>query len=95
MLGYESEKRFKNLLVAVGESENLIERARQRLCEIRDMHPHSIFQRLDRDMNDNITSYVLLNFLRDNKVYHSSEPECRSLLNYFDSDEDGRLSYHE
>lgn len=59
------------------------------------MHPHSLFQRLDRDLNDSITSYEILNFLRDNRVYHSSEPECYALLKYFDTDEDGRLTYHE
>ena len=49
MLGYESERRLKNLLVAVGDGERDLEGARQRLCSIRDFAPHSAFQRLDRD----------------------------------------------
>jgi Ca2+-binding EF-hand superfamily protein len=35
----------------------------------------------------------LLNFLRDNRVYTVNEYECSKLLKFFDSDEDGRLSY--
>jgi hypothetical protein len=49
MLGYESERRLKNLLVAVGDGERDLEAARQRLCSIRDFAPHAAFQRLDRD----------------------------------------------
>ena len=48
MLGVESERRLKNLLVAVGDGERDLEAARQRLCNIRDMAPHSVFERVDR-----------------------------------------------
>lgn len=43
MLGFETERRLKNLLLAVGDGESNIERTRQRLCEIKDMAPHSLF----------------------------------------------------
>jgi hypothetical protein len=43
MLGYESENRLKNLLVAVGDGERQLESLRQRLCQIRDFAPHSAF----------------------------------------------------
>lgn len=43
MLGYETEKRLKDLLVAVGNGESSLERARQRLCEIRDFSPLAAF----------------------------------------------------
>lgn len=51
MLGYESERRLKNFLVAVGDGERDLEAARQRLCSIPDFAPHSAFQRIDRDNN--------------------------------------------
>jgi hypothetical protein len=93
MLGYESERRLKNFLVAIGDGEHQLERARQRLCEIRDMAPFQLFQRLDRDSNDSITSRELLNFIRDNGVFGIGEPECYELVKFFDSNEDGRLTY--
>jgi hypothetical protein len=93
MLGYESEKRLKALLLAIGDGEGQLERSRQRLCEIRDFAPSAAFQRLDRDSNEYITSYEILNFLRDNRVYGVTESECYKLVKYFDSDEDGRLSF--
>ena len=66
MIGYETERRLKTLLVAIGEGEQILEKSRQRLCEIRDFAPDSAFQRLDRDGNYYISSYEILNFLRDN-----------------------------
>ena len=93
MLGYESEKRLKALLVAIGDGEQTLERTRQRLCEIRDFAPRAAFQRFDRDGNEYISSYELLNFLRDNRVYSVTEAECYRLVKFFDSDEDGRLSF--
>ena len=33
--------------------------------------------------------------MRDNGVLHSSESECHRLLKFFDSDEDGRLSFND
>lgn len=92
MIGYETERRLKNFLVAIGEGEQVLERARQRLCEIRDFAPESAFQRIDRDGNIYISSYELLNYLRDNNVFSVSESECYRLVKFFDSDEDGRLS---
>jgi hypothetical protein len=43
MLGYETETRLKNFLVAVGDGERNLEAARQRLCTIRDFAPHTAF----------------------------------------------------
>ena len=95
MIGFETERRLKNFLVAIGDGENILERARQRLCEIRDFSPESAFQRIDRDSNFYLTSFEILNFLRDNKVYNVTEAECFRLVKFFDSDEDGRLSLQE
>ena len=64
-LGFESERRLKELLVAVGSGEMALESARQRLCNIRDFAPHSAFQRFDRDGNAFVTSIEVLNFFRD------------------------------
>ena len=49
--------------------------------------------RIDRDANEFIGSYELLNFLRDNREYTVTERECSNLIKYFDSDDDGRLSH--
>ena len=95
MLGYESENRLKNLIVAVGEGEQGLEAARQHLCSIRDFAPHSAFQRFDRDANSFVSSGEILNFLRDQRNYSVSECETYKLVKFFDSDEDGRLSFQE
>jgi Ca2+-binding EF-hand superfamily protein len=95
MLGYESERRLKNFLVAVGEGERDLENARQRLCEIRDFAPLSAFERFDRDMDGQIGSYEIIDFLRDNSVYHVSESEAFSLVQFFDSNSNNRLAYQE
>lgn len=95
MLGYESESRLKNLLVAVGDGERALEAARQRLCAIRDFAPHSAFQRLDRDASNSVTACELLNYMRDHRNFTVSETECFRLVKFFDSDDDGRLTFQE
>ena len=94
-LGFESERRLKDLLVAVGSGEMGLELARQRLCSIRDFAPHSAFQRFDRDCNGHVTSLEVLNYLRDQRNFGTSESETYRLVRFFDSDEDGRLSFQE
>ena len=49
MLGYESERRLKNLLICLGDGERDLENARKKLCIIPDFALHSAFQRIDRD----------------------------------------------
>jgi hypothetical protein len=95
MLSCETERRLKNYLVAIAEGEGQLERLRQRLCEIRDFSPYTAFQRLDRAANNYLTSFDLRCFLQDNAVFHTSESENHRILRFFDSDEDGRLSYNE
>ena len=79
MLGYESERRLKNFLVAVGDGERELEHARTRLCSISDFAPHSAFQRLDRDYSLQISSREFAEFLRENQVYHVNEGELHTL----------------
>lgn len=80
MLGYESERRLKNFLVAIGDGERTLEASRQSLCSIRDFAPHSAFERIDRDCSGSVTSSEFINFLRDNSVYHVAESEANSLV---------------
>ena len=95
MLGYESERRLTNLCVAVGDGERDLEGARQRLCSIRDFAPHSAFERVDRDCSGSVSSVELINFLRDNSVYHVAEGEAFNLVSFFDSDGNKRLTFQE
>ena len=95
MLGYESERRLKNFLVAVGDGERDLELARQRLCNISDFAPHAAFQRLDRDYSLQISSRELGNFLRDNGIYHCMDSELMILVQFFDSNGNSRLSFQE
>ena len=94
-LGFESERRLKELLVAVGDGERNLEFARSRLCNISDFAPHSGFERIDRDCSGEITSREICNFLRDNGVYHVAESEAYTLVQFFDNNGNGRLSFQE
>jgi Ca2+-binding EF-hand superfamily protein len=94
-LSHESEHRLKNLLIAVGDGERNLEASRQRLCQIRTFAPHSAFQRIDRDACARIRSHDLLNFLRDHHNHSANEGETHQLVKFFDSDNDGSLSFQE
>ena len=97
MLGYESERRLKTLLVSIGDMEQSNEISRQRLCQLRSMVPAALFQRIDRDMNDRINAREIQDFLRENGIssISASIEDCDQLVKFFDSDDDGRLSFNE
>ena len=86
MLSYGSSQKLKTLMVALGDGERDLEAARQRLCSIRDFALHSAFERLDRDCSNSISSREIVNFLRDNAVFHVSDSEAHALVSFFDSD---------
>ena len=93
MLGYQSERILKDFLVAVGSGERQLEGSRSRLCSIRDFAPNSAFQRMDRDCSGSVSGRELNEFLRDQGVYHVTESEAYQLVNFFDSNGNGRLSF--
>ena len=93
MLGYASEERLKALLIAVGDGERDLEASRQRLCAIRDFALHSAFERTDRDATNWVSSKEIVDFLRDNGVFHVSDAEAYDLVKFFDSDGNGKLSF--
>ncbi len=53
------------------------------------------FQRLDRDRDSYVTAEEIVTFLNDNRIYDVSVVEARYLVDYFDIDEDHKLSYKE
>jgi len=50
---------------------------------------------MDRDSNGFVSSVEVMNYLRDQRNFSTSESECFRLVKFFDSDEDGRLSFQE
>jgi len=95
MLGYESERRIASFLIAVGQGERDTEFARSRLCMIPDFAPNSAFQRIDRDGCTQVSNMELNNFLRDNGVYHVSDSEMQTLVEFFDTNGNRRLDFQE
>jgi hypothetical protein len=93
MLGYESERRLTTLFVAIGDGERDLEAARHRLCAIGDFTPHSAFERFDRDVSASVSSIEIINFLRDNSVFHVAESEAFNLVSFFDGDGNKRLTF--
>ncbi len=83
------------MLVAVCEGEKDLKVTRCRLSIIHDYAPYAAFQRIDRDMREFIDSTRLTDFVRENGVHHITEPELYELVKFFDSDEDGRLSFQD
>ena len=95
MLGYVSERRLLSLLDGIKEGELYQEQLRQRLCSMAGFAPYSVFMRLDRDANERISAYEILNFMRENREYTVSESDCLNIVRYFDTNNDSRLSFQE
>lgn len=95
MLGYATESKLKNLLVALANGEREIEASRQKLARFTNFTLLSAFERIDRSMSNHITSNDILKFLRDNSVYSVSENEVFNLVKYFENDLKYSLDYKE
>ena len=92
MLGYESTQLLKTILETVSDVELVVESHRQALCSIPSFAPYSAFCRIDRTANESIDAKAMLDFLRENSA-PASIGDCARLVRFFDSDEDGFLSY--
>ena len=72
---------------------------RQQLCARVDFTPRAAFSRIDRRCRDLISSVELhqfvLEFDHPKSDETSGEHECRRVLKYYDSDQDGMLSLYE
>ena len=95
MLVKESERKLKNFLVAVCDGERDIEFARMSLCNIADFAPRSAFERIDRNSSGETDSREICNFLSDNGFNHVADLEAQSLVKFFDSNDNGKLSFEE
>jgi len=49
----------------------------------------------DVPVSDLITSNDIYQFLRENKRYYVSEDDCKFIVKYYDSDNDGCINYVE
>jgi Ca2+-binding EF-hand superfamily protein len=47
----------------------------------------------DVPVSDMITSNDIYQFLRENKRYYVSEDDCKFIIKYYDSDNDGCINY--
>eukprot|EP00331_Platyophrya_macrostoma_P011184 CAMPEP_0176412876 /NCGR_PEP_ID=MMETSP0127-20121128/4383_1 /TAXON_ID=938130 /ORGANISM="Platyophrya macrostoma, Strain WH" /LENGTH=561 /DNA_ID=CAMNT_0017792587 /DNA_START=46 /DNA_END=1731 /DNA_ORIENTATION=+ len=94
MVSRLTKHKVADLLEAIAEGEIKAEIQRLVLAEKYSFEPYSAFKRIALAPRSYITSTDLHEFLLENKVTVTSG-ECRDLLNAFDADKDGSLSYNE
>lgn len=92
MLGYDSTRLLKTAMETISEIEIVVECQRQALCSIPTFAPYSAFCRIDRDARECITAQDIVKFLQENGCTKTIG-ECARLVRFFDSDEDGIISY--
>lgn len=83
-----------NFIMKVCSLERYIEIKRQMLCDKDDFEPYVAFQRMARNGQNGISSANIMQFLSENLI-DMSLAKCRLILNHYDSDQDGLLSYKE
>ena len=52
-------------------------------------------QRVDRNRDDHVSAEDLVAFLSENRIFDVAAHESRYFIDYFDADEDHRLSFAE
>ena len=92
MLGYDSTRLLKTAMESISEVEMVVECHRQALCSIPAFAPYSAFCRIDRSARECIEASDIAAFLKDNGSTVTIG-DCARLVRFFDSDEDGILSY--
>jgi hypothetical protein len=64
MLSIETEARVGKLLLTLAEGEKSVEVARQVLSDQREFDPYLAFKRLDRENNNSINEFNIVDFLK-------------------------------
>lgn len=94
MISFETQKMIFDILLAVAESERSIEAIRQMLNETIKDSSHHLFQLLDVSNTNSISSDNLITFMEIRRVYMSLN-EAQMIIMFYDSNNDGLLSYYE
>ena len=94
MLSVETEARVAKLLLSLAEGESSVEISRQVLSDNYDFDPYQIFRALDTECKNKVNSCNILNFLRCKGIF-ANEAEVNFLIQCYDQDGDGCLSYSE
>lgn len=92
MLGPESTRLLKTIMETISEVEMVVECQRQALSSIPSFAPYSAFCRIDRDAQECLDAKAIHTFLKENGS-NCNIGDCARLVRFFDSDEDGILSY--
>ena len=94
MLGYDTTRLLKTVLETISETEMVVETHRSNICSDPSFAPYSAFCRLDRAAQECLNSKDIMAFMQDNSA-NVTIGDCARLVNFFDSDEDGFLSYQD
>jgi hypothetical protein len=95
MFGHESRIKLKEIFVYYAEQEIAIEKIRQILAAMRDFEPYTAFKRIDRNNEGFIDAQALTHFQRENGFRELEPQDFKTLINYFDLDQDKCLNYHD
>ena len=95
MLSVETQYKLRELFQTLGNYELSIEALRQHLASLPEFEPYSAFLRLDRSCSKCIRAQDILMFLQENNGAQYHQKDCEFIINYFDIDKDGALSYAE
>lgn len=96
MLSIHTERIFRDVMLEIMEGELQSENLRQALCAInKEFSPYSAFMRLDRTAEERLNGGNIVGFLRENHVFLFTESDCQKLINFYDSERNGFLSYQD
>jgi len=95
MLSRASESTLCQILTTLGKGEKDLEIVRQTLCNMQDFTLQQTFLRFDRNGSKSISPQEIVDFMKDNKVFHISPAEAAELINFYDNDQNQMLNFEE
>ena len=96
-LSFETHYKLREFFTTIADMELQVERQRQRIVTChREFEPFAVFQRLDRNGDARISAIEIYSYLRECEGSSLvSMRDCQMVIEYFDIDRDGSLSYQE
>ena len=94
MISIETEARVARLLLSLAEGERSAEISRQVLSDNFDFDAYQVFKFLDVECKNRVDAINLCNFLRSKGIF-ANDCEAQLVVQFYDQDGDGALSYCE
>ena len=94
-LSVKTQKTLVQFFRNIADLELNVEEYRQKLAAQYDFEPYAAFCRLDADGDKELYTVDFYNYLKENDINQFSMKDCQLMMQFYDLDGGGSISYNE